>query len=573
MTNLVIDLFVLILVLIGTGAVLFGWGNLTWRCLGMSLPIKLSTLTIWLGFCVVLSVLELIHLFVPINWLVTIGVAAVGFFGLWYKTSPPVRNVLNTLIVAFKQYPWQSLIVIIMILLWCMRAMGVPNNYDSGLYHFQSIRWLNEEPIVLGLGNLHWRLALNQAYFGFLALLNFAPFWNKGYATGGLFLLILTLLTIFQIAQKQTIQWKYSIGLVLFLSLGFVAASIVNPSPDNPVTLLEIVLFLYLFLLAQSVAKEGEKTPDYVHCATAVSFLCVVVVLTKFSSVGFAIGCILCLALMLLRSKTFARVMTIRAILVLTLFISVHMLRGYFLSGAPLFPSTILGAWQLPWAVPSQVAITETEMIFSWARRQGLDFASQGALNGGWFFAWIQATSPLLKWGFVLSLFLMCLNTVRFFKSKQAVVRRSASLLYMPILIGLLFWFMTAPDVRFLGANHVLFFSLSLYLTLQSQGSNTVLGSRIQRLQKNRHVGLLVFMIVVLISIRYLGTTSLSFSGWSEVPQISTESRQTKAGQNINVPMLGNQCWDSVLPCASIFNNALNAEKNRMYMIFSVKSK
>lgn len=571
MINLVIDLLVLILVLIVTGLALLGWGNLTWRCLGMSLPTKLSTLTIWIGFCVVLSVLELIHLFSPINWSVTIGIAAVGCFGLWYKTNQPIQEVLNVLTNALKRYPWQSLIIAIMILLWCMRVMGTPNNYDSGLYHFQSIRWLNEQPIVLGLGNLHWRLALNQAYFGFLALLNIAPFWNKGYAAGGLFLLLLTLLTVNEIAQKQSAQWKISIGIVLFISLGFVAASTVNPSPDNAVTLLEIVLFLYLLNLVRNVSKGSQIDANFVHCARAILLLCIAVVLIKLSSLGFALGSVLCLVLLLIYTKSLAGVMSLRMIVILSLFIFIHLLRGYLLSGAPLFPSTILGAWDLSWAVPKHIAIFETDFIFSWARHPGVEFFNQTALAEGWFIAWLTNLSPLIKWMFAVSTLLMLINGVRLMKGKYSQGCRAEYLLYLPILCGLFFWFMSAPDVRFLGAVLTLYFALSVYLTFQNLSLNTAQRLKAQSTRSARYIEICVLTIVVLISLRYLGMSSLSVNGWSEVTQIKTEISQTQTGQVINIPARGNQCWDSALPCASIFNDALRFERSRAYTIFSVK--
>lgn len=572
MTNLVIDLLVLILVLMTTGIVLYGWGNLAWRCLGMSSPTNPSSLTIWLGFCFVLSVVEFIHLFVPINWRVTITMMVLGLIGFRHQKRSLVQSILQTLLATIKQYPWQAIIVTVMIVLWCLRAMAVPNNYDSGLYHFQSIRWLNEEPIVLGLGNLHWRLALNQAYFGFLALLNFAPYWNKGYAAGGLFLLLLTLLTIFQIAQKQSTKWKYSIGLLLFLSLGFVAASTVNPSPDNAVTLLEIVLFIYLMSLTQTAVTGEHQDPNFVHCAAATLFLCMTVVLTKFSSVGFAIGLVFCLALLLVRLKLLAGVVNLRMIIVLCVFICVHVVSGYLLSGAPLFPSTLLGAWDLSWAVPKQVAISETELIFSWARRPGLEFANQSGLTEGWFVAWLSAISPLTKLIFTLSIVLTFINIVRVWKNKETNGRSVEYLLYLPIITGLTFWFITAPDVRFLGALLILFFALSIYFTFISQNKNKQLESKVQRVLSTSHIQLLIFTIVSLISLKYLGMNSLAHSGWSIVTPAITENRQTKSGQKIKVPALGNQCWDSALPCASIFNDALRKESTKMHTIFSVKS-
>lgn len=565
------DMSVLLVVLVVTGIVLYGWGILAWRCLGISSPNNLSSLTMLLGFCVVLSMSEFVHIFVPITWRVTVTMIVVGLIGFKYQIRSLEHSVLQKLHATIKQYPWQMLIVTVMIVLWCLRAMGVPNNYDSGLYHFQSIRWLNEEPIVLGIGNLHWRLALNQAYFGYLALLNFAPYWNKGYAAGGIFLLLLTLLTLFQIAKKQSVQWKCSIGLVLFLSLGFVAASIVNPSPDNAVTLLEIVIFIFLLNMTQDNVKDGEDNPNFIHFALLTSFLCVAVVLIKFSSVGFAIGSFLFLGILIIRRKALARKIILRAIIVLVIFISVHLLRGYILSGAPLFPSTIFGAWDLFWAVPKHVAIAETEMIFRWARRPGLEFVNQVGVVEGWFIAWLNGLSPLIKWMFTTSTLLMLINGVRLLTARESNSSFSEYLLFLPVLSGLSFWFLTAPDVRFLGAVLFLFFALSVYLTLKSQTKNTAIGLKVQRILSTRIVQLFIFIIVVLISLRYLGMNSLSFTGWSVVPQAKTEIRTTKSAQEIRVPVFGNQCWNSTLPCASIFNDTLRFENLRGHTIFSVK--
>ena len=44
-------------------------------------------------------------------------------------------------------------------------------HYDTGLYHAQSIRWIEEYGVVKGLGNLHCRLAYNSSSFALSALL------------------------------------------------------------------------------------------------------------------------------------------------------------------------------------------------------------------------------------------------------------------------------------------------------------------------------------------------------------------------------------------------------------------
>ena len=41
---------------------------------------------------------------------------------------------------------------------------------DTGLYHAQAIRWIEEYGVVCGLGNLHSRFAYNSAAFALCAL-------------------------------------------------------------------------------------------------------------------------------------------------------------------------------------------------------------------------------------------------------------------------------------------------------------------------------------------------------------------------------------------------------------------
>ena len=62
-----------------------------------------------------------------------------------------------------------------------VKALDLPRNIDSRMYHFQSIRWINEYPIVAGLGNLSLQLGLNQSYFLLVAFLNVFPFFGQGY--------------------------------------------------------------------------------------------------------------------------------------------------------------------------------------------------------------------------------------------------------------------------------------------------------------------------------------------------------------------------------------------------------
>lgn len=65
-------------------------------------------------------------------------------------------------------------------LLWEIRE---PMQYDTGLYHSQAIRWIEEFAVVPGLGNLHMRLAYNSAFMCLQALFSLGWFVGQSLHT------------------------------------------------------------------------------------------------------------------------------------------------------------------------------------------------------------------------------------------------------------------------------------------------------------------------------------------------------------------------------------------------------
>ena len=569
MLSLVAAIVSLGLVVILTLVALLGWGNLTWRALACERPARADTATAWLGYCAVAGVVEALHLFVAIDWKVTLLLGAIGLAGcigdsagrgefhtLWQRTAGLALR-----------YPWQAGLLGLLVLSWCLRAMAVPNNYDSGLYHFQTIRWMNEEPIVFGIGNLHWRLALNQSYFGFLALMNLAPFWNKGYAAGGICLLILTLATLIETGLGQSARWRWIFGAGLLVFLGVVAGSTVNPSPDNAVALLEVAIFLLLFRALQPCAADASDARRH---AMAALILCVAVFCTKFSSAAFVLGIIVILAVTLLRANAIRQVFSPRVVIFAAVLGAVHLARGFILSGAPFFPATWFGAWQLEWAVPIELARMETALIKSWAKVPGANHSDVTAMGGVWIFDWLgrqgYGSLTLFASGFAL----MLLNLARLKRDRYVRPERELFLLYVPTVIALVFWFLSAPDVRFLGAVLALYFLLSVYLAavqLQAARPPTARGW----LPASPRLGMIVFVVAWIGSMRFIGLNSLSFNGWKPEPIAVTVERSTNSGTVIRIPASGNQCWNAPIPCASLFNSELHRSTLFSHSLFTVK--
>lgn len=565
------DLLVLLLMLGATTFVLLGWGNLAWRFLSVEPPQRQSVVTVWLGFCIVVALVEIIHLAVPIDWAVTIAVAVIGALGgaLRRKVVAPsglsASDGFKCTGELIKRYPLPITLGIIVIVSWCLLAMQAPSMFDSGLYHFGSIRWLNEYAIVPGLGNLHWRLALNQSYFGFLALLNIAPYWGYGYAAGGLFLLVLTALTVIEVAIKQSMLWRWIFGGLLFSYLCLLSGQIANPLPDTAIALLQIAIFVLLYY---SFAAATQTVPlvnvSPLHIQIVIVLLCVTIVTTKLSSVGFAATsfAIVCVAMYRAMPSKLPYMVLVKLVGLVGIFTVIHIGRSYLLSGAPFFPSPFGGVWSLTWAVPFGVANNESQLIYAWAKQPGISLVSDVPAGYGWIGPWLGALPQTMKYLFVASSILLLFALIQRRITAISDVNNTW-LMGIPIATSLVFWFFTAPDPRFLGAVVVLYFAWAFYLFSHSAVNlaNRYGVSLITSGRTTIHVVVVAVMVALFARWSLSGVSALQ--GWGSLPTAHRELRENPLGYKAFVPTAGTLCWDSELPCTFMLDDGL--ERKRIF--------
>src|ERR1022692_4150989 len=136
--------------------VLLGIGSVLARFLQIS-P-SLGELGI-LGLIGVAIAGSVVHLLVPISGFVQLTFLAFGVFSA-IACRRQIRASLT--------WPaWVGLIGGFVIAGWTLQSPSL--TYDDGLYYLQTIKWIQEFPIVVGLGNLHGRLAYNSQDFIILA--------------------------------------------------------------------------------------------------------------------------------------------------------------------------------------------------------------------------------------------------------------------------------------------------------------------------------------------------------------------------------------------------------------------
>lgn len=561
MSGLISDLIVVGLVLLGLTMACAAWGRATFLVVGVTPPKYFDCGALWLGISALLACIEFLHLFVPIDWRVSSFVLSVSLLPLLSKKNRlEIKEALQEVWSLVCRHYLLTLLISFFALVWCLRSMGLSNNFDSGLYHFGSIRWMNEYPIVPGLGNVHWRLALNQSYFGFLSLINIYPLLNKGYAVGGLFLLYLASFSLIQTARTQDVSWRWLVGGVVFIYLGYLAGTLPNPSPDTAVGLLEIAIFVLLFRMIKNYKSDPSQD---LRDAIVIMFLSFSLATVKLSSAVFAAMSVFVVLFFQFPACRRAYRGYFKVFVLLVLLGCVHILRGYLLSGLPLFPSTLAGAWQLDWAVPIELVKFEVNLIYSWGRQPGEMVVNQVLGQWGWVSSWLETISLSGQLLFCIATAFMFLNLVVGLRSATRSDAKEYLILYLPICSTFLFWFLTAPDPRFLGAVPALYFGLSLWIFNSICIEKYQIRPVLYR-APYKYFFWIAALFICLISLKLAGLRAISFDGWTPIPQYSISVEKTLTDMPVNVSNENGQCWDAPLPCASIFNGNLHADPLKM---------
>ncbi len=488
------EITALVAVLIPT---LAGWGQFAFRLYGAQSPSRLSTSSMWLGFAVILALVELIHFFRLIDWVISLLVASVG---------------CSSFLQGFIQSEYAT-----------CRA-------------------------IADFVRRHWLYVL----VGFLALCNMAPLWNKGYATGGFFLLILTCATLIEVGMAQSKRWRYVFWPCLFVYIATSASVVENPSPDIAVYLIEIPIFVFLFRLLQA-NNRNQCAQD----AVVVMSLCAAALTIKLSTVVFASTCGLFALILCCQYRYLARLTWCVLLSTLVLIVVTHMLRSVLLSGAPFFPSPLLGQWGLPWAVKPGVAQYESLIIYSWARTPGVLTPDSVLRSWDWLEPWFHGLTRLTRLTFGVAVLFGSLNLVSLIRRSHNNAITATYWLYVPLVSALVFWFFTAPDPRFLGAILPLLLTLGAWQFALNQWGHYG-DTLLLRLFKHPAANRVLLVVVGVVMLKLSGVTTTRFSGWHAISNAAITQRRTDYDLDVNIAKSYGPCWSAPLPCSPYFDGNLH---------------
>ncbi|MDD3001884.1 MAG: hypothetical protein PHF29_09035 [Candidatus Riflebacteria bacterium] len=489
----------------------------------------------WLGWSFSILFFSLINLFVPINLY-----SSFFFFllGLFFFTNS-IKKILSQATLK------KSILPLIFAVLIAIISIQLPYCYDTGLYHLNSIRWLNEHPHIIGIGNLHHRLGFNQLFFTYIAHLNFHPLFNDyafHVANGFLFVLLGT----------QLLLKKNALSVILFAAMFFIPMPLywlASTSPDLSSTVLQLTAFYYFIKLLRE--KECfEKRETYIAFIAVIAAVSTVI---KLSNAAFSIGLALTSYLLIKRSdsKVFFTKRLIKTFAFIGILLVIWLCRGYMGTGYPLFPTGI-GRTSADWALPEKLAKIGEERIYCFARLRNYEFNSPLLKDYKWVKPWFENIIYDIEGNFegIASVLFVCISIICFaiwliktnFKTHQKENALILVSLWAAQLLSIIFWFFTAPDIRFANGLFITFF-LTGILLVKSVSSNLTMPQSFKS-------PVLVFILLFYVGLInfYVSSNLFYLRGIIKLPKVPMIENITDSGLKLLTPQFKDQCWDSDIP-------------------------
>lgn len=577
--------------------VFYGWGVLAARISRCQRNDLTSVLiSPWVGMSIVLGVLQIWHLFLPVgtwafNIVFTVGLLSAALLGA--KALPEIVEVV-------RRNPGATGIAVFICLWLVNRALNDQEYADQGLYYLNAIRWERSYAIVPGLGNLHDRLGFNNSVFLLHAMLEslvgrpYTAHVVNGFISAlAVPIIIGGFRMIFRpSADERQLGWL-TLAMAMIVSYCAFDHRISSAAPCFPAAMFVTVAAWRLLSLATIPAESKGGLLRWNLLVIAVLATAAVTVKTTviFFAGAAAVPLVVCLYRLNCNTQSSPFVAVAKQLLFMAIWFAVlfvpWVIRGYVLSGYPLFPSTI-GGVAFDWQVPQESVKATRDGITVWAR--AVDPRKSYKPGLGWIPDWVVQIALLRGAVEVLipaliSFACICWLVWRWLRappevrceSNDGLPRLVAILLAVAYALAVLLWFSTAPNPRMgsfacwgLAAILIALVSRDLYevsiryryiivagLAVLLMMRMLDLSARIEtRYRTNR---LLTEFYGTHFYNHFPFTLDTTIDGFPPVPKGDVEPQQTKQGVELYLPKArGDEfpglLWDSPLPASEDFN-------------------
>lgn len=376
-----------------------------------------------------------------------LGAAGILIFAVWmyrhFRCGK--RFVLFTGCNWKKPEVWRTVALLFCFILTLIWTNQDPGQYDTGLYHAQAIRWIEEYGVVPGLGNLHMRLAYNSAFMSQQAL--FSLVWLVGrslHSLNGFFCLAALFYAVSTVRLWGEDSLRVS-DLLKCVMVIFVVQKRYDISSSGT-DIWAMLLIIYIFIKWNEYRESGcgDSAPYGWLCLVSVYAATV-----KLSAAAMVILALYPLYLFLKEKNGKAILLHVAAGVGILL---PFLIRNVIISGYLVYPYGGLDLFHPDWKMDKEVLLSDSLDIKMFAR--GLRSAAEydTSLFGwipGWFLRQGMGSRVLIVLGAACipaALWLL----VRCFRRKEY----AGGAVLGAGVVNLLFWFFSAPHMRY-GAPYI----------------------------------------------------------------------------------------------------------------------
>lgn len=333
-----------------------------------------------------------------------------------------------------------------MIVLFLLFAYGTSRgmiHYDTGLYHAQSIRWIEEYGVVKGLGNLHCRLAYNSSSFALSALYSMAFLNGGSYHCCAGFLAFILAAVCLEAVDHMRVGKLYVSDFARAMAIYYLVNifdEMISPASDYFMVLIAFYIIIrWLDLLEH---KEKEILPYALLCVLGVFLM----------TVKLSAALILLLtvwpAYYLIREKRWREVLSYLCLGIVTAL--PYFIRNVVISGWLVYPFTQIDLFSVRWKIPKGIADYDAREIQVWGRGY-TDVSQYGISMREWLPGWFQSLAGSDKVFVLLAGVSVCVLLIYAVGMVFQWWRRRWDLLLVQVTVAasFVFWLCTSPLIRY----------------------------------------------------------------------------------------------------------------------------
>lgn len=364
-----------------------------------------------------------------------------------YKCRDKISALLINVRKRFRSK--EGVVCLIIVLISAFYASRGAFHRDTGIYHAQAIRIIEEYGVIKGIGNFQLHFAYNSSYLALCALftLSFILPFALHTMTG----FIMALFTCYAVCglMKWASRASHTADMarLAIIIYGITVLEYLQ-SPATDYGAMYMVLYIMCAWITQAAEKKDDADDIPVYGYLAV--LSIFTVSMKLSAAALVVLAVLPFIL-LVKKKMIKE--TVLFIVIGFLSFLPYLVRNVIISGWLLYPAEAIDLFNVVWKVPAEYMKYDADQIKVWGRELQESFTVEDGIKVGiseWLPIWWEKKKFFEK---LLLVFQVAgagaaiLNLI--IRKVRKKIRADVVIFYITVFVNIALWFFTAPFIRY----------------------------------------------------------------------------------------------------------------------------